>query len=440
MNYAFAHHEENFRDWCNSGFQGAPEKGRDFLKNLSSPNFSPPLWRHQLEAIRRSIYSFEILGKKDLLANVVTGGGKTVIIGGMVAYMMQVHGVNQHLILVPNTVVRARLLDAFEPGVKDGDYVFRQFPFFFGVDADRPERISTHVMEMGKSATGIRSANIIIGNVHQLYDGKDNWKVIAENCDRLCIYNDEAHNTRAEQYNDLINKLKPKRFFRLDTTATPDRLDGLHPDSEMIYVYGIREAMHDKVVKRVVVFEPEITKVKFTYYDWETQKEISAEEVPWEAIEQRKVPAVRYTMSPEPMAQQIGIALESLRHQKLTVPIADDGKPVYKPLLFVVALNIEDAKTISRTLEEQQINGEYLRVLLLHNEVDDELKEEAMSINKDIRNCKYDAIVSVMMLREGWDVKNLSVILLFRKFSYTEVGDRKFSVYGPASSFSLPSL
>lgn len=39
--------------------------------------------------------------------------------------------------------------------------------------------------EPGKSAAGIRSANIILGNVHQIYDGKDNWQVIYENCDRL---------------------------------------------------------------------------------------------------------------------------------------------------------------------------------------------------------------------------------------------------------------
>jgi hypothetical protein len=199
----------------------------------------------------------------------------------------------------------------------------------------------------------------------------------------------------------------------------------------MIYVYGIREAMADRVVKRVIVFEPEIDKVKFTYYDWETKQEISAEEVPWEQIEQRKIPAVRYTMSPEPMAQQIALAMECLRHQRLAVSLGDDGRPLYKPLLFVVALNIEDAKAITRTLEDQTLDGEPVKVLLIHNESDDEAKDDAMSINKDIRTCKYDAIVSVMMLREGWDVKNISAILLFRKFSYTQVGDTKFSVYGP---------
>lgn len=429
MQYAFAAHETNFRDWLQSGYPGIPERGRDFLRKLDAPDFTPPLWRHQLAAIRRCIYAYEVLGMKDVLTNVVTGGGKTVIIGAVIAYMMQVHGVTQHLVLVPNTIVRERLLDAFD--INEREYVFHQFPFFFGADADMPQRLATHIMKVGESSAGIRSANIIVGNVHQLYEGKENWKVISENCDRLCIYNDEAHNTRAEQYNDLINKLKPKRFFRLDTTATPDRLDGLHPDSEMIYVYSIREAMNDKIVKRVIVFEPEIEKVKFTYYDWETKQEISAEEVPWEEIEKRKIPAVRYTMNPEPMAQQIGIAMECLRHQRLTAPPGEDGKPLYKPLLLVVALNIEDAKAIARTLEEQTLNGDPVKVLLIHNESEEEARDDAMSINKDIRKCKYDAIVSVMMLREGWDVKNISAILLFRKFSYTQVGETRFSVYGP---------
>jgi len=429
MQYAFTAHEANFRDWVAGGFEGVPEAGKDFLRNLTRPDFTPPLWPHQKTAILRSVYAFEVLGMKDVLTNVVTGGGKTVIIGGVIAYMMQVHGITQHLLLVPNTIVRERLLDAFTT-TKD-EYVFKVFPFFFAANADRPQTIATHVMKVGENAAGIRSANIIIGNVHQLYDNNDNWRVLAENADRLCIYNDEAHNTRAEQYNDLINKLKPKRFFRLDTTATPDRLDGLHPDSEMIYVYGIREAMHDRVIKRVIVFEPEIEKVKFTYYDWETKQEISAEEMPWEDIEKKKIPAVRYTMSPEPMAQQIALAMECLRHQRLAVPPGADGAPLYKPLLFVVALNIEDAKAIHRTLEEQQLDGQPVCALLIHNESDDEAKEDAMSINKDIRNCKYDAIVSVMMLREGWDVKNISAILLFRKFSFTQMGDTKFSVYGP---------
>lgn len=428
MQYIFGPHEKNFDQWCLDGYPGPPDGGAEFLRNLSSPNFQPPLWRHQAVAVKRAVYAFEHLNLEDLLLKIVTGGGKTVIIGAMMAYLRIVHNINQFLILVPNTIVRARLVDAFNPNPNNRGYTFRNFPLFFGTHEHLKDTLSLHVLEPGAAAAGIRSANVILGNVHQIYERTDNWRVIYENCERLAIFNDEAHNTKAENYNDLVNKLRPKRFIRIDTTATPDRLDGLHPDSSMIYSYDIAEAMRDKVVKRVIVFKPDIEKVKFTYYDLETKKEISADEMPWEDIERKKIPAVRYVTNPKPMAQQLGIALECLKYQHKTVPVGADAQPTYKPLMFVVALSIKDAENIKATLEAEPFN---LKTLLITNESEEEAREDAKSINKDLRNCKYDAIVSVMMLREGWDVKNISVIVLFRKFSFTMVGERIHSVYGP---------
>jgi hypothetical protein len=96
MYYFFKPHEENFREWMRSGFIGVPEVGIAFLRYLSSPHFKPKMelfsekqWKMQLEAIQRCIYCFEILGEKDLLTNIVTGGGKTTVIGAMIAYMMR---------------------------------------------------------------------------------------------------------------------------------------------------------------------------------------------------------------------------------------------------------------------------------------------------------------------------------------------------------------
>ena len=99
MHYFFKQHEENFREWRNSGYEGIPQLGVDFLKHLGSHSFKPDLkivkfwnekqWKKvQLEAIERCVYSFEVLGEKDLLTNIVTGGGKTTIIGALIAYMM----------------------------------------------------------------------------------------------------------------------------------------------------------------------------------------------------------------------------------------------------------------------------------------------------------------------------------------------------------------
>ncbi|HAJ44589.1 hypothetical protein A3K33_02855 [Candidatus Azambacteria bacterium RIFOXYC1_FULL_41_20] len=430
MHYFFKQHEENFNEWRKSGYQGMPEIGVDFLKHLGSKHFKPnlKLWNEeqwqkvQLEAIERCVYSFEILGEKDLLTNIVTGGGKTTIIGAMIAYMMIVHDQYKFLILTPNTIVRERLVDEFDQHSES--YIYDIFPFFVNSHEHLKNRISLHIMKPGNNAAGVLNGTIILGNIHQIYERNDNWKVIRDNVESLCIFNDEAHNTKAEQYNDLLDKLKPKRFFRLDTTATPDRLNGLHPDSKMIFVYDIAQAMTDKIIKRPIVFHPDINKVKLTYEDLETGKTISAEEVPWEEIERRKISARRYITSLKPMRQQIAIACELLEKQKMRTP-----KP-YKPLLFMVAVSIDDAKNITSELEKIGEKYGIKKILLVHNETDDELKEAARDINKDPQT-EYDAVVSVLMLREGWDVRNISVILLFRKFSYKMIDGQIFSVYGP---------
>lgn len=431
MKYAFREHEKNFWEWCKEGYNLPLSnlknlKTKDFIRNIDDPNFVPPLYRHQAESIKRIIYSHELLGKKDLLVEVVTGGGKSVIIGGVIAYFMIVHDINKFLVLVPNTIVRARLKDEFN--LESKSFVYNMFPFFYNGTRDLVQRISLHIMEQGQDPVGIRSASIILGNIHQIYEGKVSLEIIQKNLGNIVIFNDEAHNSKAENYNEVLNKLKPQRLFRLDTTATPDRLDGLHPDSEKILEYGIKKAMQDRIIKRIIICKPEIEKVKLTYKDTETGKEIKAEEVPWEEIENRKIRPTRFITSEKPMRQQIAIAKQCLDYQKKTVALDDIGKPQWKPLLFVVAISIADAKNIAKVLE----NEFKLKTLLVTNESEDSEKEEAMTINRHLKDCEYDAIVSVLMLREGWDVKNISVILLFRKFCYklNEYTGAKYSVYG----------
>ena len=293
MKYAFKEHEKNYTNWCNQGYaipdQAKAQKVKDFIRNIESPNFTPKLYNHQAESIKRCIYSYEILGKKDLLLEIVTGGGKSAIIAGMISYFTIVHDILRYLILVPNTIVRARLDDEFNPDPKNSKFVYNIFPFFFNSYEYLKDRISLHVMEQKRDPVGIRSAQIIMGNIHQIYEGKVGLDIIQKNLGNIVIFNDEAHNSKADNYNDVLNKLKPQRIFRLDTTATPDRLDGLHPDSEKIIEYGIRQAMHDRIIKRIIVCRPDIEKVKLTYKDTITGEIKSAEEIPWEEIETRRI-------------------------------------------------------------------------------------------------------------------------------------------------------
>lgn len=432
MKYSFKEHEKNYQEWCNQGYPvsdpAIAQKVKDFIRNIESPNFTPQLYKHQLESIKRCIYSHEVLGKKDLLLEIVTGGGKSAIIAGMIAYFAIVHNLLRFLILVPNTIVRARLDDEFNPDPNNSKFVYDTFPFFFNSYEYLKDRISLHVMEQKRDPVGIRDAQIILGNIHQIYEGKISLDIIQKNLGNIVIFNDEAHNSKAENYNDVLNALKPQRIFRLDTTATPDRLDGLHPDSEKILEYGIRQAMHDRIIKRIIVCKPDIEKVKLTYKDVETGKELKVEEVPWEDIESKKIRATKYVTSEKPMRQQIAIAKQCLDYQKKTIAPDNTGQPAWKPLLFVVAISIKDAQNIKKVLE----NEFKLKTLLVTNESEEDEKDAALELNKHLKDSEYDAVVSVLMLREGWDVKNISVILLFRKFCFklNENTGEKYSVYG----------
>jgi len=94
-----------------------------------------------------------------------------------------------------------------------------------------------------------------------------------------------------------------------------------------------------------------------------------------------------------------------------------------KPLLFVMAEDTKDADSIAERLRrEPEFKGKD-RVLLIHTKKNGEISTKDLIIARDAsRNVdkgtsRIRAIVSVLMLREGWDVRNVSVILGLRPFT-----------------------
>jgi hypothetical protein len=63
-----------------------------------------------------------------------------------------------------------------------------------------------------------------------------------------------------------------------------------------------------------------------------------------------------------------------------------------------------------------------IRTLLVTEEAEEAEREEARTIGS--KTSPYEAVVSVLMLREGWDVKEVSVVLLLRKFSSPVYGQQ----------------
>ena len=199
--------------------------------------------------------------------------------------------------------------------------------------------------------------------------------------------------------------------FRLDTTATPDRADGRPVDSRMIYEYDIPAALRDGVIATPVVYQPNIETVELTYTDAETGEQRRVEEIDWEEVDRAGLSATQWVTDPEPMSQQVRIALNRLEEAKRNA----DGR--YKPVLFVVAVCKADARAAKAVLKGPPFG---LRTLIVTEDEDEQARKDAAAIG---RSGKYDAVVSVAMLREGWDVPEVAVILLLRKFGS--------KVYGP---------
>lgn len=426
---------------------------RQFLERIKGHDWEKPLYRHQYTAITKVIYTGEKLGKWESLLDIVTGGGKTVIMAGLIAYFWQVRGNEKFLILVPNTIVRERVKDDFE--VRNPAYAYKEFPFFFNGHQRTPERLVCTVLRDSGDAAGIRDAHVIVSNIHQLYENRQSPSLdvlLSDAVHDLVILNDEAHNAAAEQYREVLKLLRrSKTKARIDLTATPFRLDKQDLDTyPPIYEYHVQQAMKEGVVKQVVVTKPDIASVKLQYEEWDEDdqviKTLDAEEVPWEQIEQelRRGGAVRFVTAKNARKQQLQIAQSCLDYQRKCVPLNERNERTWEPLLLVVSLSQRDAWQMYETLQTAPFNYKREALLLVHSKQDElENKKAFLLGRRSAEGLSADdaalwqqarqvrVILAVSMLREGWDVRNIAVVCLFRKFSYQKKGDRIYTVYGP---------
>ena len=426
---------------------------RTFIERIvGGEDFSKPLYRHQTEAILRVIYCGEKLNDWDVLLDIVTGGGKTVIMAALISYFWQVRNNEKFLVLTPNTIVRERVKDDFE--VRSPMYAYRDFPFFFNSYSRVPERLTCKVLREGTDATSVRDANIIVANIHQMYEGRQSLEMLLSDSvvSHLVIFNDEAHNASAREYREVLKLLKVKTAARIDLTATPYRLDREDLDTyPPIYEYHVQEAINDRVVKQVVVTKPDIESVKLQYEEWDEQDQVvrtlDAEEMPWEEIEAqlKRGGAVRFVTAEKARRQQLQIAQSCIDYQLKQVPRDLEQKtPLWHPLLLVVALSQKDAQKIYETLLKKPFKYEAEELLLAHSKQDERENKKAFLLGRKSADGlsrddkvlwqetrKVKVIIAVSMLREGWDVRNISGICLFRKFTYQMKGDRTYTVYGP---------
>lgn len=421
----FARHEDDFRDWRRDGLPGLFEESFRFIESLTAEDDEQApregtLWSHQWESFLRVVYSHEILGKTEigadgLLLNIVTGGGKTAVIAAVIAWLRIAYGIQKFVMLCPNLIVRDRLEDDFQ-----GGKVFKDRDLLPDWAHCGPEDFALTTLGSDKESgwASLLGASVILGNIHQFYQsnksGQSNLSALM-NGPEFALFNDEAHNSPAPEYDETLRRMREKVTLRIDTTATPDRADGKEPDSDMIYEYSVTDALFDSIIKTPIVYQPDIKTVQLTYTDARSGERRKVEEIDWGEVDRLGLNATQWVTDDEPMRQQMAIALRRLEEQERRA----SGR--YHPILFVVAVCKADAEKAQQTLSK------YFRVktLIVTEDSSEAERQKARELGRQKRTrSPYKAVVSVLMLREGWDVPEVGVILLLRKFGSKVYGQQ----------------
>lgn len=317
---------------------------------------------------------------QELIADLATGVGKTFLMSSLIEYLAQ-QGVRNVLVVTPGSTIQRKTLANFDrasskyvPGADISPFIVTPENFQaanVGSVLRDPNRLKVFVFNIQqlisptvKVSRRVRTADENLGDA--LYNH-------LKNASDLIVIADEHHiyRERAKAFSAAIRDLSPNALVGL--TATPDKADL----RKVVFQYTLGEAIADGHVKvPVIVYRQDGTK------DQRTQLQDACQ------LLRRKQ--------------------EAYEAYRQTLP---EDLPV-RPVLFVVCKTIEHASEVGQLLAQEGFIGDGSRVLEITSQSSDEALAELARVEEP--DSRIRAIVSVNMLREGWDVKNIAVIAALR--------------------------
>jgi type III restriction enzyme len=461
------------KEWRDSGYVGATDTSRSLLNWwFNTPHLMPQAngtvaefqyYFAQREALETIIYLYDVVGVKDkydlmrfdnsgavstgmfdetwrrFVVKMATGSGKTKVLSLVLAwsfyhklYEAESQLARNFLVITPNIIVLDRIYKDFQ-----GLRIFlKDDPVLpdNGVDGHNWRddfQLTLHVQDEVRITRP--TGNIFLTNIHRVYAGNDipaspddeymrdyflgkrptgatndskvDLGMIVRDIDELVVLNDEAHHIHDprmawfKSIEDIHNRLKQKGTslsLQVDVTATPKHNNGAI-FVQTIADYPLVEAISQNVVKHPVLPDAP-SRAKLLERQSAKYTEKYADYIHLGVIEWRKAYA---------------------EHEKM-------GK---KAILFVMTDDTKNCDDVAAYLE-----GNYPElkdaVLVIHTKDNGEISESTSGKSKeemdllrkqanDIDNLssQYKAIISVMVLKEGWDVKNVTTIVGLRPYS-----------------------
>ena len=367
-----------------------------------------------------------------------TGTGKTKVMSLAIAWSFfhKLYESNSELsrnflVIAPNIIVLDRIYHDFQ-----GLRVFLEDPVlpdngFEGRNWRDDFQLTLHLQD--EVRVNRPTGNIFLTNIHRVYSGdqpppspdddnsmnyflgarptgattdsKVDLGVIVRDIDELMVLNDEAHHIHDrglawfKSIEDIHNRLLQKGgklSLQVDVTATPKHNDGAI-FVQTVADYPLVEAISQDVVKHPVLPDEE-SRDKLTERQSAKYTEKYADYLELGVIEWRKAYA---------------------EHEKMGM----------KAVLFVMTDDTRNCDEVAEYLENRYPDLKDA-VLVIHTKQNGEISEAASAKNKeeleklrkqakeiDSIESPYKAIVSVLMLKEGWDVRNVTTIVGLRPYS-----------------------
>ncbi|MFC5437484.1 DEAD/DEAH box helicase family protein [Rhodanobacter umsongensis] len=375
------------------------------------------------------------------VSKMATGSGKTKVLSLLIAwcYFHKLYEpdsalARNMLLIAPNIIVLDRLRTDF-----DGLKIFFNDPVLPDNGHDGRNwrddfQLTLHVQDQVRIVRP--TGNLFLTNIHRVYlgdvtepsledddlrdyflspfgpkpvgkttDSNTDLGEIVREIDELAVFNDEAHHVHDERMawfksiQDIHHRMLQKDgrlSLQIDVTATPKHNNGAI-FVQTVSDYPLVEAIHQNVVKHPVL--PDRASI--------------------DRLEEQK--SALFT---ERYADYLQLGVEEWRksyaeHEKL-------GK---KAVLFVMVDDTRNCDEVGAHLEKicPELQG---GVLVIHTKNNGEISEaasgkkneELVALRKasnsiDGWDSPYKAIVSVLMLKEGWDVRNVTTIVGLRAYT-----------------------
>lgn len=357
-----------------------------------------------------------------------TGSGKTWVLA-MIIVWARFHKLQvidsplstNFLIVAPNVIVYQRLERDFA-----ANRIFYDLPL---IPPEWRGAFSQKVILRGEASEPDPGNNLFLTNVQQLYESRDEeWtplnaieallgkkpdKNMAASAQRsmlervkslkdLVVLNDEAHHVHDvdlawSQSLLAVHRSLPKGVaLWLDFSATPKDQNGMY-FPWTVCDYPLAQAVEDRIVKApLIVTREDDPKQPTEDPDGVTKDNVGEKYGYWLRA------AVQRWKEHYKVYKQLGL----------------------RPVLFIMAEKSVYADAIGEYLwKTREFGFKESEVLVIHTDAAGEITkkdlDKAREVARDIDKAesRIKVIVSVMMLREGWDVRNVTVVLGLRPFT-----------------------